>query len=173
MNLENKENGSSAESETNFENDSWVLDTRREALSGAMSALIERLSALGWSEEDLGLFPVAFMEAVGNAEIHGNLGIRKEDGESMEDYNDRISAAENSDEARMKKIRVELKLTADDAEISVCDEGFGFSPESVPDPTRTERLLNLSGRGVDIIKKACDRAEFFKGKTVLYKKKRT
>lgn len=49
---------------------------------------------------------------------------------------------------------VDIKVTVFDDRISVVikDEGNGFDPNSVPDPTSPENLLKDSGRGIFIMK---------------------
>ena len=42
---------------------------------------------------------------------------------------------------------------------SVRDEGPGFDPASVPDPTDSENLLKTSGRGMYLISMFMDRVE--------------
>lgn len=49
---------------------------------------------------------------------------------------------------------VDIKVTVYDDKINVIikDEGNGFDPNSVPDPTSPENLLKDSGRGIFIMK---------------------
>ena len=49
---------------------------------------------------------------------------------------------------------VDIKITVSDEKIEVVikDEGNGFDPSSVPDPTAPENLLKDSGRGIHIMK---------------------
>lgn len=49
---------------------------------------------------------------------------------------------------------VDIKITVGDNKIEVVikDEGNGFDPSSVPDPTAPENLLKDSGRGIHIMK---------------------
>jgi len=49
---------------------------------------------------------------------------------------------------------VDIKITVSDNKIKVVikDEGNGFDPSSVPDPTAPENLLKDSGRGIHIMK---------------------
>ncbi|VAX17256.1 Serine-protein kinase RsbW [hydrothermal vent metagenome] len=49
---------------------------------------------------------------------------------------------------------VKIKIIVDDDEVIVIikDEGSGFDPTSVPNPTTPENLLKDSGRGIHIMK---------------------
>jgi serine/threonine-protein kinase RsbW len=40
------------------------------------------------------------------------------------------------------------------------DEGKGFKPKEIPDPTKPENIENLSGRGVFLMSKLADKIEF-------------
>ena len=75
---------------------------------------------------------VSFEEALRNAMIHGN----KLDPE--------------------KKVVVDTTVDDDKVVISVEDEGEGFAPGAVPDPTLDENLLKESGRGVYLIRHLMD-----------------
>ncbi len=75
-------------------------------------------------------------EAVINAIIHGN----------------RQDAA--------KRVRVEVDLEGPDYVVRVADEGEGFDPESLPDPTAPENLLRPSGRGIFLMRQFADSIEY-------------
>ncbi len=90
----------------------------------------------GIGKETYGEVLVAVMEAVNNAIIHGN----KRD--------------------REKVVDVLFEKSGDILEVIVTDEGEGFSPELVPDPTRPENIENISGRGIFLMRKLSDGIEF-------------
>jgi len=159
----------SPENKANADGNEWILESKIDIVSEARDALESRLKGLGWNDDEIGLFPVALGEAVANAVIHGNLRVKKEGGESEESYRSRISQAEKSPEAQAKKVRVELKITADAATVAIYDEGGGFNVGGVPDPKSENRLLETSGRGVDMMRQICDKVEFYPGRVVLYK----
>lgn len=79
---------------------------------------------------------VSFEEALRNAMIHGN---------KMDDQ---------------KKVIVETEVTEKEVIISVEDEGEGFDPGVVPDPTIDENLLKESGRGVYLIRHLMDEVKY-------------
>lgn len=58
--------------------------------------------------------------------------------------------------------QVYLNLQYDDKEITVKikDEGEGFDPKKIPDPTSNENLFKESGRGIFIIRSLVDKFEF-------------
>ena len=58
-------------------------------------------------------------------------------------------------------VEVTINSSVDRLTITVRDQGQGFDFENVPDPTRAEKLLLASGRGVFLIKKIMDEVSFF------------
>jgi serine/threonine-protein kinase RsbW len=86
---------------------------------------------------------ISLTEAVNNAIIHGN--------KSDETKNVVISVCEDSK----------------GVVIHVSDEGHGFNPNIVPDPTKPENIECCGGRGVYIMKRLCDKIAFAdNGRTV-------
>ena len=86
---------------------------------------------------------ISVTEAVNNAIIHGNQSNMNKD------------------------VKIELTSSEETLTISVSDEGEGFNPKSVPDPTLEENIDKLGGRGVFLIQQLSDKV-FFKneGRTV-------
>ncbi len=58
--------------------------------------------------------------------------------------------------------KVLIDVTADEGllKISIKDEGKGFDPESVPDPTKPENLLKDSGRGLYLMRVYMDELKY-------------
>ena len=87
--------------------------------------------------EDLyGNMLLAVTEAVANAIIHGN-------------------GATEEKVVRVSSVREEHRL-----QIRVEDEGRGFDPNNIPDPTIPENLLKPGGRGVYLMRQLCDCVNF-------------
>ncbi len=76
---------------------------------------------------------VSLTEAVNNAIIHGN----------------------NKD--RNKYVRIHMSNGDKGVIFSVTDEGCGFDPDTIPDPTTEQFIECCGGRGVYIIKSLADR----------------
>jgi len=100
------------------------LPSRIDTVATAAAAVAEFVGRLGVSDEAAFGIDMAVREAVTNAVLHGN---RQDDKKSVE---------------------ITLKSLPDAVEISVHDEGRGFNPEEVPDPTAQENILKTSGRGI-------------------------
>jgi len=103
-------------------------------------------SELGIAQDNYGKIMVCAMEAVNNAIIHGNKA----------DIN--------------KIVIVEIGNEGTDLVISVEDEGTGFKPSEIPDPTKPENIEAISGRGVFLMSRLADKIEFSErgNKVIMY-----
>ncbi len=73
-----------------------------------------------------------------------------------------------------KKITVRYAIDDEKAAIIVRDEGSGFIPEKVPDPTTPDRLPLPSGRGIMLMRTYMDEVEYRdQGREVYFMKRRT
>ena len=59
-----------------------------------------------------------------------------------------------------KRVLVEADLDGDELVVRVEDEGEGFDPDSLPDPTAPENLLRPSGRGIFMMRQFADSIEY-------------
>lgn len=102
-----------------------------------IEALIDELSSeLKINREAYGKILVATMEAVNNAIIHGN-------------------KTDNT-----KFVSVNFTIQESRLLVTVEDEGKGFNPELIPDPTAPSNIENLHGRGVYLMTNLADNIEF-------------
>ena len=92
---------------------------------------------LEFKDDVYGNVMVAITEAVNNSIFHGNQG----------------------DENKKVFIRCEASKPYR-LSVSVTDEGTGFDPEGLPDPTAPENIENIGGRGVFLMKHLADDITF-------------
>lgn len=59
-----------------------------------------------------------------------------------------------------KRVTVEITCHEDGVRIVVADDGAGFDPLRVPDPTAPENLGREDGRGLFVLRHLVDRVEF-------------
>ena len=59
-----------------------------------------------------------------------------------------------------KKVKVLLRIREDSFYARIQDEGQGFDPDTVPDPSKECNLEKTSGRGVALIKNFVDFVEY-------------
>lgn len=108
-------------------------DAAERALEDVMKALREGNCACG----DLDDIRVALREALNNAVRHGS----------------RLNPR--------KRIHLTCRCDPENGlQLVVRDEGEGFNPAAIPDPTKPENLDRFSGRGVYMIRKLMDQVEF-------------
>lgn len=112
------------------------LPSRIDTVATAAAAVAEFLSRSGITEDAAFGIDMAVREAVTNAVVHGN----------RQDEN--------------KTVDVTLKSSPDAVEISVHDQGAGFNPEAVPDPTADENILKASGRGIFFMRSFMDEVDW-------------
>jgi len=93
-------------------------------------------SDAGISQDSYGKILIGTLEAVNNAIVHGN----------KSDLN--------------KFVEVKFQLENKNLEVTVTDEGKGFKPSEIPDPTRPENIELLAGRGVFLMSKLADNIKF-------------
>ena len=108
------------------------LHSRIDTVATAAAAVAEFVGRSGFSDDAAFGIDMAVREAVTNAVLHGN----------------------RQDED--KTVDIILKSSPDAVEISVHDQGPGFNPEAVPDPTAQENILKASGRGIFFMRNFMD-----------------
>ena len=109
-----------------------------------IESLVEHLSSkFSLCEQVKANLLISLTEAVNNAIIHGN------------------RADEN------KYVHINVLKDGSILNVSVEDEGTGFDPTNLPDPTSPEYIECCGGRGVFLIHQLCDKVEYKKnGKRV-------
>ncbi|HEY3580517.1 MAG TPA: ATP-binding protein [Pyrinomonadaceae bacterium] len=112
------------------------LPSRIETVAAAAAAVAEFIGRFGVSDDAAFGIDMAVREAVTNAVLHGN----------RQDEN--------------KTVDIVLKSSPDAVEISVHDQGPGFNPEDVPDPTANENILKTSGRGIFFMRTFMDEVDW-------------
>jgi len=144
-----------AKSTFELENDTDLITP----LVGYLQESITQLDVCGEAERVR--VGVALEEALTNALYHGNLEVRSELREDGTDAyyslaRERTSLPPYAD----RRIRVETDLSRDEAVFVIRDEGPGFDPSTLPDPTDPVNLEKLSGRGVLLMRTFMDEVIF-------------
>jgi len=104
---------------------------------------------------------IALEEALSNAMIHGNLEI----GSELRD--DNLDAYQKLVSMRMKRrpfchryLHVSARFSPGEARFIIRDEGPGFDPTTIPDPTDPQNLTRPYGRGLFLMHQFMDAVEF-------------
>lgn len=114
-----------------------VLSSSTDAISQIESVVDEIKSELDVKADVYGNMMVAVTEAVNNGILHGNGG-----DETKKVYVD-------------FEVKNQFRLS-----VKVKDEGPGFDPDSLSDPTAPENLENIGGRGVFLMQHLSDEISF-------------
>ena len=113
-----------------------VLPSHIEAVADGAAAATNFISSCGVGEEVAFGIDMAVREAITNAMVHGN----------------------KEDEA--KTVEVTLNCLGHELEIEVKDQGEGFDPTSIPDPTDPANILKTSGRGIFLMRTFMDEVQW-------------
>ena len=131
----------------------WQLEQRIPSLTKAaeqiIDALLAQLEAEHWDSREVFGVQLAVEEALVNAIKHGN----KDD--------------------PAKSVRVLVQTSPDQLRVEITDEGPGFDPGQVPDPTDLDRLDTPHGRGLMLIHSYMTHVEYKgRGNELVMQKKR-
>ncbi len=118
----------------------WSFDSRipSEVREGKqlITELLTQLAGLNWPDCEVFGIHLAVEEAIVNAIKHGN------------------------QDDPTKFVEVSIKLSKDRMSIQVTDQGNGFNPADVPDPTADENLELPSGRGLMLMRSFMSHVEY-------------
>jgi serine/threonine-protein kinase RsbW len=113
-----------------------VISSSPGAGRGVLEEVLHQLHHQCWVDHDIFGIHLAMEEALTNAIKHGN----------GSDAN--------------KQIRVTCRLTPELLHVEITDQGPGFDPTSVPDPTDVTRLEIPRGRGLMLMRSFMSRVAF-------------
>jgi anti-sigma regulatory factor (Ser/Thr protein kinase) len=104
---------------------------------------------------------VALREALVNAMEHGNLeasSALREHGQG-EPYRDLLKARRSQEPYFNRRVHVSANESPAEAIYTVRDEGPGFDPSNLPDPTDPANLEKVHGRGILLIRTFMDEVQ--------------
>jgi serine/threonine-protein kinase RsbW len=123
-------------------NDHWiwrcdrVLPSETEAGHCVVEEVLKQLEEHRWEQHDIFSVQLAMEEAFINAVKHGN----------------RMD--------KTKKVFVKCRMSPELLRIEIADEGDGFDPTEVPDPTQPEYIERSHGRGLMLMRNFMSRVEY-------------
>src|SRR5262245_13911995 len=109
-------------------NGRFILSNRRDEIEKAEQSLLQAIEQLRYDRASLFAIRLALEEALTNAFKHGNKGDPH------------------------KTVRLDCRVEPNLIIIDVEDQGEGFDPHSVPDPTELENVEIPSGRGLTLMR---------------------
>lgn len=136
----------------------FVLDSDVAKIPAVVGHLEESIARMGLCDETNRLqVVVALREALVNAIYHGNLEVSsallEHDGAGFDDL---VEQRRRERPYRDRRVHVSATETREEAIYVVRDEGPGFDPASLPDPTDLANLEKESGRGLLLIRTFMD-----------------
>jgi len=126
-----------------MKNYSIKIPSKRESVRIAENFIEEAKKTYSITDDLYGNLMVAVIESVSNAIIHGN----KQD--------------------ETKNVSLKLYVNTSEICVEVTDQGNGYDYNNIPDPTLPENLEKPGGRGIFLMKKLCDKVNFYdKGRKI-------
>lgn len=113
-----------------------TLHDDRDEIESAVTELLEALGGLGFDEGSAFAVRLSVEEAINNGFRHGN----------------------KSDPTKL--VHLHWRASSDTVHVDVRDEGEGFDPGAVPDPTAEENLEIPSGRGLMLMRAYMSEVEY-------------
>src|SRR5207253_354782 len=104
----------------------------------------------------------ALHEVLVNAIEHGNLEMDSE----LREKSDRSAYRQVLDQRRQqlpyrdRRVRLRLRISRTEAVCVIADEGPGFDPNRLPDPTDPANLEKSAGRGLFLVRTFMDEVRF-------------
>ncbi|MFO0616760.1 MAG: ATP-binding protein [Polyangiaceae bacterium] len=141
----------------------YVLDNDVAGITEVVGQLEAELARLGICDET-GLIQVgvALREAMVNAIVHGNLEVSSKlldeptGGGAGTAFADLVAERRQKDPWRKRRVTVRARYEPGEVTYRIEDEGPGFDPKSLPDPTDAANLEQLHGRGLMLIRMFMD-----------------
>lgn len=122
------------------ENWIWRIEKVIPSETGAGKCILDevlgQLEAHNWGQHNIHGVHLALEEALVNAIRHGN---RSDAG---------------------KRVFVKCKVSPRRFWVEICDEGAGFNPDEVPDPTDPDRIEIPSGRGIMLMRAFMSKVQY-------------
>jgi anti-sigma regulatory factor (Ser/Thr protein kinase) len=140
----------------------YVLNNTLEGLDSLIGYLKEQLRFIRlFGEADILRVGTAVYEGLVNAIEHGNLEITSDERDKPSGSYRRLVEDRAADPCfRKRHIYLTTTLTRTEAKFKIRDQGPGFDPSSLPDPTVPENVGKVNGRGMFLIRTFMDEVLF-------------
>lgn len=138
-----------------LENDSTLIPT----VISYVQTLAAQVGLL--DESDNIRVAIALEEALRNAMFHGNLEISSACREGdLCTYETTLKHRLENEPYRSRRLHLELRISPEIGEFTIRDEGPGFDPQTLPDPTAPENLERNCGRGLLLMRTFMDDVQY-------------
>ena len=139
----------------------FALENDRNAVPDVVAHLRPYLERMGLADRTVQTrIAVALEEALLNAMYHGNLELSSELRENGDEPFYEVAEQRKAlPKYHERRVRFHARLTREAAHFVVTDQGPGFDPQAVPDPTDPDNLDKGCGRGLLLIRTFMDHVE--------------
>lgn len=130
-------------------------------ISPLVAYLQDDLERTGFGDEQVrAQIGTALHEALSNAMIHGNLEVSSDlRKEGTGPFRATIRERSAAEPWASRRVNCRSERSGDRVSYVIRDQGPGFDPSTLPDPTRPESLLKAQGRGLFLISSFMDEVE--------------
>ena len=129
------------------------------SLINYVQSLVSSIGLCG--EADVIRVCIALEEALRNAIYHGNLELTSDQREGdPTTYQELIEDRAGREPYASRTLAVTVEVTPTSGRFVVRDQGPGFDPKKLPDPTDPENLEKVSGRGLLLMRTFMDEVSF-------------
>ena len=112
-------------------------------------------------DNDIVRVSTALQESLVNAIEHGNLGLDSSLRELKDStYSDLAKHRASQSPYKDRRVNVLVRLSRDQAEWTIRDDGPGYDPGMLPDPRDATNMEKVSGRGLLLIRTFMDEVSF-------------
>lgn len=134
----------------------FVLENEMSFIGPMIEHFQENLPS--WSDRDRLRIGMALDEAISNAMHHGNLEVDSKirDEEDGDVYYQMIRQRKTQPPFCHRRVRIEAEFSDRHICVQITDDGPGFDPSQIPDPTAEENLFRPCGRGLFLIRAFMD-----------------
>ena len=140
----------------------FTLPNDPQLIPPLVAYLQHRVIEIGMTEESERMrVAVGLEEALVNALYHGNLELSSDlRDEAPERYAEIVKQRQQQQPYCDRRVHIEAKLSRQSLTFIIRDEGPGFDPQCLPDPTAPANLERVSGRGVFLMRTFMDEVSY-------------
>jgi CheY-like chemotaxis protein/anti-sigma regulatory factor (Ser/Thr protein kinase) len=140
----------------------YVLSNSLEGLDALIGYVKDQLRHMYlFGEHDILRIGTSLYESIVNAIEHGNLELNSQHRElSSNDYRRLFEQRGLASPYRTRHVYFTSRFTRSSATFIVRDQGRGFDPSKLPDPTDPENVGRVNGRGLFLIRTFMDEVHF-------------
>ena len=142
----------------------YELENNSQLINQLITQIEQQLCAIEFADwNDILQLNIAVHEALDNAVHHGNLELSSELRESGGmAYHEEANRRRNLEPYRDRRVYVTTHISRERFQVSIRDEGKGFDPSFVENPTSPKNIERVTGRGMLLMRTFMDELSYSK-----------